>query len=301
MPPSFDVPRAILPEVRNTSDDFGVAAKDHLGLETPIAAVVGDQQAGLIGQACFSPGMCWRDPSSRRARRFNGCGMRSASLRPPQRRPRSPPKPIQSRRSISCRLSWGSARPIGRARPARRSPASHGNDAQGTGARRARCGRLSDARSQSTPCGRTPPPPVSPPPTPRSGSTAACPSATGRCSSSPTSSTCPSIAPPRPRHTALGAAFVAGWRVGLYPDPVTFAKTWRCVRRFAPGMLAGVRDRRLRGWRDAVVKTLHRGSSVAARAGLGAAPGGPSTEQDEFKPLRSRPRERSNAGDHRAP
>lgn len=59
--------------------------------------------------------------------------------------------------------------------------------------------------------------------------------------------------------TALGAAFVAGWRAGLYSDPMTLAKTWRCERRFAPGMLAGVRDRRLRGWRDAVVKTLHRG------------------------------------------
>ena len=34
----FDVPRAILPDVRNTSDDFGLAVKDHLGHETPIAA-----------------------------------------------------------------------------------------------------------------------------------------------------------------------------------------------------------------------------------------------------------------------
>ena len=53
----FAVPRAILPEVKNTGDDFGKATKDHLGQETPITALVGDQQAGLIGQACFSPGL----------------------------------------------------------------------------------------------------------------------------------------------------------------------------------------------------------------------------------------------------
>ena len=37
--------------------DFGTTSKDLLGAEIPIAGVAGDQQAALIGQACFEPGM----------------------------------------------------------------------------------------------------------------------------------------------------------------------------------------------------------------------------------------------------
>lgn len=52
----FNVPRAMLPEVRDTAGDFGALAKDHLGFSLPILAVAGDQQAALVGQACFAPG-----------------------------------------------------------------------------------------------------------------------------------------------------------------------------------------------------------------------------------------------------
>jgi glycerol kinase len=52
----FDVPMSCLPEVRDSAADFGVARKEVLGVELPIAGVAGDQQAALIGQACFSPG-----------------------------------------------------------------------------------------------------------------------------------------------------------------------------------------------------------------------------------------------------
>ena len=52
----FDIPLSCLPEVRDSAADFGVAGKDILGSELPIAGVAGDQQAALIGQACFSPG-----------------------------------------------------------------------------------------------------------------------------------------------------------------------------------------------------------------------------------------------------
>ena len=41
------VPRGMLPEVRGTAGDFGVAAAEHLGAEIPIAAAAGDQQASL--------------------------------------------------------------------------------------------------------------------------------------------------------------------------------------------------------------------------------------------------------------
>ena len=54
---AFGVPRALLPEVRDTGDDFGGTDPALFGAAIPIAGVAGDQQAALIGQACFRPGM----------------------------------------------------------------------------------------------------------------------------------------------------------------------------------------------------------------------------------------------------
>jgi glycerol kinase len=51
------VPRSLLPEVRSSSGDFGVARGDALGIEAPIAGVAGDQQAALFGQGCWSAGL----------------------------------------------------------------------------------------------------------------------------------------------------------------------------------------------------------------------------------------------------
>ena len=51
------VPRAMLPEVRSSSEVYGQTAEEWLGGAVPIAAVAGDQQAATFGQACFSPGM----------------------------------------------------------------------------------------------------------------------------------------------------------------------------------------------------------------------------------------------------
>ncbi len=51
----FDIPAAILPEVRDNAGLFGTTSL--LGPATPIAGMAGDQQAALVGQACFAPGM----------------------------------------------------------------------------------------------------------------------------------------------------------------------------------------------------------------------------------------------------
>jgi len=51
------IPASMLPVVMDSADDFGVATKDLLGAEIPILGVAGDQQAATIGQACFQPGM----------------------------------------------------------------------------------------------------------------------------------------------------------------------------------------------------------------------------------------------------
>ena len=53
------IPSALLPEVRDSSGDFGRTDPSvFLGIDLPIAGVAGDQQAALFGQACFVPGMC---------------------------------------------------------------------------------------------------------------------------------------------------------------------------------------------------------------------------------------------------
>jgi len=51
------VPRAILPEVKDCAADFGVSDAAHLGAPVAICGVAGDQQAATVGQACFEPGM----------------------------------------------------------------------------------------------------------------------------------------------------------------------------------------------------------------------------------------------------
>ncbi len=53
----FDIPMAMLPEVRDCAADFGSTRADLFGREIPIYGVAGDQQAATIGQACFAPGM----------------------------------------------------------------------------------------------------------------------------------------------------------------------------------------------------------------------------------------------------
>src|SRR3546814_3342123 len=51
---TFHVPRAMLPEIRSSSEVYGHAQDTLWGV--PVAAALGDQQAALIGQGCLSPG-----------------------------------------------------------------------------------------------------------------------------------------------------------------------------------------------------------------------------------------------------
>lgn len=53
----FSVPASVLPEVKDSSDDFGVADAEWLGKEIPVLSMIGDQQSALVGQACFQKGM----------------------------------------------------------------------------------------------------------------------------------------------------------------------------------------------------------------------------------------------------
>ncbi len=58
--------------------------------------------------------------------------------------------------------------------------------------------------------------------------------------------------------TALGAAWLAGMHVGLYPDQAEFAETWALDRRFEPDLDEATRNARYAGWQDAVSRTLTR-------------------------------------------
>ena len=53
----LDVPLNMLPEVMDSSDDFGMASEKYLGYEVPILGMAGDQQSALFGQTCFQAGM----------------------------------------------------------------------------------------------------------------------------------------------------------------------------------------------------------------------------------------------------
>jgi|TARA_R110002060_G_scaffold71863_1_gene80496 glycerol kinase len=53
----FDIPHSLLPEVMDSSDNFGITDDEVLGLKIPVLGVAGDQQAALFGQTCFREGM----------------------------------------------------------------------------------------------------------------------------------------------------------------------------------------------------------------------------------------------------
>lgn len=53
----LDIPLAMLPEIRDCASDFGETRPDLFGRPIPILGIAGDQQAASVGQACFRPGM----------------------------------------------------------------------------------------------------------------------------------------------------------------------------------------------------------------------------------------------------
>ena len=53
----LDIPRSLLPEVKDCAAEFGLTDPDLLGATVPIRGMAGDQQAATMGQACFTPGM----------------------------------------------------------------------------------------------------------------------------------------------------------------------------------------------------------------------------------------------------
>ena len=53
----LNIPMSMLPEVRDCASEFGETRPDLFGRPIPILGIAGDQQAASVGQACFQPGM----------------------------------------------------------------------------------------------------------------------------------------------------------------------------------------------------------------------------------------------------
>ncbi|GHC20421.1 glycerol kinase [Gemmobacter nanjingensis] len=288
----LDIPMALLPEVRDCADDFGTTRPDLFGREIPILGVAGDQQAAAMGQACFQPGMmkstygtgCFallntgadRVPSTNRllttiASRLNGktsyalegsifiAGAVVQWLRDGLKIIRSAPEtqPLAESADPSqevilvpaftglgapywrpeCRGAiFGLTRNSGPAELARAALESVGYQTRDL---------LEAMRADwATAAGGV------------------LRVDGGMVASDWTMQFLADIlgAPvDRPvvtETTALGAAWLAGYRAGLYPGPEQFARTWALERRFVPAMGGAERDARYARWTRAVSATV---------------------------------------------
>jgi glycerol kinase len=289
------IPASVLPEVRDTVGDFGVMEAGHLGFAQPICAVAGDQQAALVGQACFAPGMMkatygtggfllfntGRTPVRSRHRllttiAYQWAGERTYALE-------------GSIFAAGAAVQWlrdglgivGSAAETG-ALAAAADPeqevylvpafAGLGAPHWSSAARGAIVGltrgatRKELARAALESVGYQT----------RDLYEAMRADVGGafeathpiiRVDGGMTASDwtmqfladmldAPVDRPKVRETTALGVAFLAGWRAGVFSGPEEFSRTWRLERRFTPAMKETVRSQRYAGWRDAMARSL---------------------------------------------
>jgi glycerol kinase len=288
------VPRALLPDVRDCAADFGVADKAWFGAEIPILGVAGDQQAATIGQACFAPGMmkstygtgCFallnigaRAVQSRNrllttiAYQFGG--KRTYALEGSIFIAGAAVQWLRDGLKIikSAGETGALARKADPAQPVILVPAFVGLGApywdaecrgavfgltRGTGpAEMARaalesvCYQTRDLIEAMQADWKA-----------SSGAGTVLRVDGGMTASDWTMQRLADMldAPvDRPRvleTTALGAAYLAGWRAGVYGPPEAFAKKWKRQKRFEPAMKAADREAGYRAWKDAVRRTL---------------------------------------------
>jgi glycerol kinase len=292
----FGVPASMLPEVLDSAGEFGIAEKSILGAEIPILGVAGDQQAATIGQACFSPGMVkstygtgcfallntgnqavrsrnrllttiayqldgektyalegaifvagaavqWLRDGLGLVRRAGDTGALAAKADPDQ--PvflvpafvglGAPYWDAEARGAI-----YGITRGTTRAEIARAALESVAYQTRD----------LLDAMRGDWVA---------------DGATQAILRVDGGMVASDWTMQfladildAPVDRPKMLETTAVGAAYLAGYRAGIYPAPRKFAESWKLDRRFKPHMKESERAQKLSGWRDAVARTLSR-------------------------------------------
>ena len=289
----LDIPMAMLPEVRDCSDDFGMTRDDLFGRPIPIHGVAGDQQAATIGQACFRPGML-------KSTYGTGCfALLNTGETPVRSRNRllttiayqldgRPTYALEGsifvagavvqwlRDGLKMIRSAGETQPLAEASDTAQNvvlvPAFTGLgapywNAECRGAifglsRNSGPAELARAALESVGYqtrdlldamhldwnGAT-----------GTGAAAGTLRVDGGMSASDWAmqflSDIIGASVDRPatlETTAMGAAWLAGLRAGLYPDQASFAKMWRLERTFAPAMPGPLRDRKYQAWRRAV-------------------------------------------------
>ena len=289
----LDIPAAMLPAVKDCADDFGVTEKGLFGAEIPIRGVAGDQQAATIGQACFKPGMmkstygtgCFAllntgtdmVRSKNRllttiAYRLNGKttyalegsifiagaavqwlrdGLKTIGKAEETGVLAERADPTQQVYLVPAFVGLGAPHWDANARGAifgltrNSGPAEFARAVLESVAFQTR--DLLDAMKKDW----------------KSGAARTVLRVDGGMVASDWTMQCladildaPVDRPNILETTALGAAWLAGSKVGVWPKQAEFAKSWALERRFEPEMSAAERKRKVRGWRDAVRRTL---------------------------------------------
>jgi glycerol kinase len=288
----LDIPAALLPEVLDCSADFGMSESELLGAAVPIRGIAGDQQAALVGQACFAQGML-------KSTYGTGC---FAVLNTGAEPVRSTNKLLTT---IGYRLAGTTTYALEGSIFVAGAAVQWMRDAMGLIDHAAQSGTLAeradtnqdvylvpaftglgaphwDAHARGAIFGITRA--TGPAELSRAALESVCYQTKdlieamkkdwhheeipvlrvdgGMVASDFTMQALADIldAPvDRPtilETTAVGAAYLAGLYQGVFPEPATFAHSWQLERRFTPQLEDSVRQRKYRGWQDAVRRTL---------------------------------------------
>ncbi|MFN8828760.1 MAG: glycerol kinase GlpK [Labrys sp. (in: a-proteobacteria)] len=291
----FRVPRAVLPEVKDSSAEFGVTTADLFGAPIPILGIAGDQQAATVGQACFQPGMM-------KSTYGTGCfallNTGTEAVASKNRLLTTVAYQLDGVRTYALEgsifiagaaVQWlrdglgiiksaGETGPLAEAADPAQSvylvPAFVGMGApywdaecrgamfgltRGTGPKEIAKAALEAVCFQTRDLLEA-----------MRGDWGAARETVLRVDGGMVASDwtmqrlADTLAAPvdRPKvleTTALGAAYLAGLKAGVYPGLEAFSRTWALDRRFAPSLSPDMRERAYAGWKDAVSRTLsHR-------------------------------------------
>ena len=288
----FDIPKTLMPEIKDSSADFGITSPEIFGAAIPIRGVAGDQQAATIGQACFEPGMmkstygtgCFAllntgdkaISSSNRllttiAYQFNGKrtyalegsifvagaavqwlrdGLKLFTEASQSGDLADQADPAQSVYLVPAFVGLGAPHWDADARGAMFGLTRNTGPREfAKAALESVCFQTLDLLDAMRADWQSP-------------SRAILRVDGGMTASDWTMQRLADLIdaevdrPMITETTAMGAAYLAGFASGLYPEPKEFMKTWRLERRFSPHMDSGLRRTQINGWRDAVSRTL---------------------------------------------
>lgn len=292
----LDIPMAMLPEVKDSAADFGTTRADLLGREIPILGVAGDQQAATVGQACFQPGMVKSTYGTGCFALLNTGGTLVESRNRllgtiAYQLDGRPTYALEGSIFIAgAVVQWlrdglniirhaRETQPLAEAADPEQAvylvPAFTGLgapywDAEARGAiyglTRA-TGPAEIARAALESVGYQTRDLMEAMAADLRASGGDIPDAVLRVDGGMAASDwamqflsdilgAPVDRPRGTEATALGAAWLAGMRAGLYPDQAGFAARWALERRFTPALPADLRQRKYAGWQDAVKRTL---------------------------------------------